>query len=73
MITNNLSLGFSDPYVKFFVGAEMVKSRTKKKTLNPVWNDQLTIFVDNDYLNGKGILKVEVWDWDMLKSHDYIV
>ena len=36
--------GFSDPFVKFLMnGSELCKSDTKKKNLNPVWNQNFAV------------------------------
>ena len=43
----NLSTGTSDPYVKFSLGKKVVyKSRTILKNLNPKWDEQLSIPVE---------------------------
>ena len=40
--------GSSDPYVRILQGEEMLhKTVEKKKTINPVWNDQSNIYVEN--------------------------
>ena len=57
----------SDPYVKFSCGGREVKSSTKKKTLNPVWDETLSLEV----LSSEAELLVEVYDADLLGS-DYI-
>ena len=57
----------SDPYVKFSCGGREAKSSTKKKTLNPAWDEALSLEV----LSSEAELLVEVYDADLLGS-DYI-
>ncbi|KAG7252253.1 hypothetical protein CRUP_038315 [Coryphaenoides rupestris] len=42
------SSGTSDPYVKFKVGGkEVFKSKTIYKNLNPVWDERVSLLVEN--------------------------
>ena len=42
----HITLGKSDPYVVFHLNGQRVyKSQTKKKTLNPEWNEPFTVQV----------------------------
>ncbi len=75
------SNGLSDPFVKFKVGNEKVKSSVHKKTLNPVFNEKFFLFVGDDNNNdGKDprtgavirLLKIEVYDWDRLLPNTLI-
>lgn len=64
--------GYSDPYLKFYMNDErhhIHKTSTKKKTLNPVWNDVAVVPITNRYHD---ILRVEVMDWDAATSDDAI-
>ena len=57
----------SDPYVKFSCGGREAKSSTKKKTLNPAWDEALSLEV----LSSEAELLVEVYDADLVGA-DYI-
>ena len=40
--------GTSDPYVRIMQGEEQLhKTVEKKKTVNPVWNDQSNVYIEN--------------------------
>ena len=42
--------GTSDPYVRIMQGEELLhKTVEKKKTVNPVWNDQANVYIDNPF------------------------
>ena len=42
--------GTSDPYVRIMQGEEQLhKSPEKKKTVNPVWNDQANVYIENAF------------------------
>jgi len=64
------SNGKSDPYLKIFYGTERYKTSIQKKTLNPKWAEEdsyvFPVFNDVD------TIKVECWDWDRLKSDDFM-
>lgn len=50
--------GLSDPYVIFTCGKVKVKSKTIKKTLNPVYNETFFMLIDpNNNLEIKGNTK----------------
>lgn len=41
-------LGTSDPYVKFKIaGKEVFRSKIIHKNLNPVWDEKVSLLVDN--------------------------
>lgn len=68
------SIGYSDPYCVFSVGEEKVTSSIKKKNLNPIYNEELKLYVDKEIVKDPNtMLRVECWDWDLLKSDDFIV
>lgn len=52
--------GVSDPYVKFTVGDISVQTSDRRNTLNPVWNERVSI----GYLNSATAITVEIWDKD---------
>ncbi|CAM1331331.1 Uncharacterised protein g10548 [Pycnogonum litorale] len=61
--------GFSDPYCEVRVSDEIVfKTSVKKKTLNPEWNESVTIKLPKPNES----LRVVVWDWDTFGWSDFI-
>ncbi|KAF1761616.1 hypothetical protein GCK72_009872 [Caenorhabditis remanei] len=70
------STGFSDPYCKVSLTpitskAHRGKTSTKKRTLNPEWNEQLQFVVPFKDLPKK-TLQIGVYDHDLGKHDDYI-
>ncbi|XP_035206982.1 double C2-like domain-containing protein beta isoform X2 [Stegodyphus dumicola] len=67
--------GFPDPFVKVQIKPDSMrrrfKSSTKKKTLNPEYNEQFAFEVDYQDMTKK-TLEVTVWDKDCAKSDVYI-
>lgn len=62
------SNGKSDPYVKVYLnGEEFYKTKTKKKTLDPIWNETATIDVDSRV---QSTLRFKVEDWDIGPEQD---
>eukprot|EP00457_Paulinella_chromatophora_P002789 gb/GEZN01002794.1/.p1 GENE.gb/GEZN01002794.1/~~gb/GEZN01002794.1/.p1 ORF type:complete len:647 (-),score=125.45 gb/GEZN01002794.1/:418-2331(-) len=64
--------GYSDPYVKFKIGKTKVKSKIKKKTLHPVYNEDFTMVVTAKDKGSMANLEVEVVDYDVVGSNDFI-
>lgn len=68
--------GKSDPYVKissYHRGSgwsDGSKTRTRKKTLNPTWNEKLTVFLDTADTDCRVL--IEVYDWDGFSDDDLI-
>ncbi|KAK2158561.1 hypothetical protein LSH36_167g03038 [Paralvinella palmiformis] len=63
------SNGFSDPYVVVLINEERkYKSSVKKKTLDPFWNEQVTL----PLLGPDDSLKVTVWDKDSFFCKDFL-
>ena len=58
----------SDPYVKFSCGGREVKSSTKKKTLNPVWDETLSLEV----LSSEAELLVSKSVWEVCNNNNEI-
>ncbi|KNC51806.1 ADP-ribosylation factor GTPase-activating protein [Thecamonas trahens ATCC 50062] len=58
--------GKSDPYVKFSLGAQQLKSKIKKKSLNPVWGETFMFCVPHFGAE----LHLDVMDWDKLSADD---
>ncbi|CAI2347755.1 unnamed protein product [Caenorhabditis sp. 36 PRJEB53466] len=70
------STGFSDPYCKVSLTpitskTHRAKTSTKKRTLNPEWNEQLQFVVPFKDLPKK-TLQIGVFDHDLGKHDDYI-
>lgn len=57
----------SDPYVVVKFGNQMAKTKVINSCLNPVWNEELSF---NRTEPGVGVLNLEVFDKDFLKSDD---
>ncbi|XP_059072829.1 protein C2-DOMAIN ABA-RELATED 2 [Cryptomeria japonica] len=57
----------SDPYVVVRFGHQKVKTRVIKKNLNPVWDEELTMYVTHSI---PLVLKLEVFDKDRLSRDD---
>ena len=61
--------GFSDPFVSFTMnGKKLCQSDTKKKNLNPIWNQNFAVKIPAE----RGKLIVEVFDHDVIGSNDLI-
>mmetsp|Transcript_30034 Transcript_30034/g.75582 ORF Transcript_30034/g.75582 Transcript_30034/m.75582 type:complete len:378 (-) Transcript_30034:26-1159(-) len=58
--------GLSDPYVLLQLGKQQKKTRVVKKTLNPIFDQTLTLFAVRD-----SFLSASVWDWDRV-GKDFI-
>ena len=62
--------GKSDPFVKFVLNGEKVfQSETKKKTLNPTWNQDFTVPIA---CRATAIFHADVYDWDFSGENDYL-
>lgn len=60
--------GKSDPFCKFELnGQEVYKSKTQKKTLNPVWNEYFEVAVPS---RTAADFSISVWDWDLATQPD---
>ncbi|XP_073005721.1 GTPase activating protein 1-like [Typha latifolia] len=56
----------SDPYVVVRLGAQRLKTGVKKKNVNPVWNEDLTLSIDDPFMP----IKIEVFDKDTFTKDD---
>jgi len=62
--------GFSDPYCKIILnGAEVYKTSTQKKTLNPKWNESFEIPIPS---RTAAKFRVEVFDRDLGDKDDFL-
>lgn len=56
----------SDPYVVLRLGKQKLKTSVKKRSVNPIWHEELTLSVTN--LNAP--IKLEVFDKDTFSRDD---
>ncbi|PIA63868.1 hypothetical protein AQUCO_00201295v1 [Aquilegia coerulea] len=56
----------SDPYIVIKMGKQKLKTRVIKKNINPEWNDELTLSVEDANLP----IKLKVYDKDTLSLDD---
>ena len=70
MDTKLIGKGSSDPQVKLAVGGDRTISTCKKQNLNPTWDESFQ-FALLDGPDGEQ-LEVEVEDWDLLSSNDFM-
>ena len=62
--------GKSDPYCKFELnGVEVFKSKTQKKTLNPVWNEYFELDIPS---RTAAKFRCNVYDYDFADKPDYL-
>jgi len=61
-----MSAGKSDPYVVFHLGNQQVKSKIRKTTLEPTWNERFQLCVPS--LDEKLVMKV--FDFDFGRTDD---
>ena len=60
--------GSSDPYVKFSCFGEKKKSQVKKKSLDPEWDEQIVLDIDDP----QQFVEIEVWDYDVVSADDFM-
>lgn len=63
-----ISTGLSDPYCWVEHGNEKLKTQTKKKTLNPRWDESFEFPV----FGADRKFKVTLWDWDQFGEDDFL-
>ncbi|XP_020252017.1 GTPase activating protein 1-like [Asparagus officinalis] len=56
----------SDPYVILRMGKQKLKSRVIKRNVNPEWNEDLTLSVEDPFIP----VKLEVYDKDRFSADD---
>jgi len=61
--------GYSDPYISIWCGATKNKTKTKKATLEPQWNETFVIPAAS---SAKKEIEVECWDADILSSDEFM-
>eukprot|EP00729_Bicosta_minor_P012120 gene12120-19563_t len=67
--------GFSDPFVQINLSSnakKVQKTKTIKKSLNPEWNETLTIASITAQQIAEERLEVNVWDWDRVSGNDFM-
>ncbi|XP_048633348.1 protein C2-DOMAIN ABA-RELATED 1 [Brassica napus] len=65
-IRDRADISSSDPYVVVHSGKQKLKTRVVKHSLNPDWNDHLTLSVTDPNLP----VKLTVYDYDLLSADD---
>ena len=65
--------GYSDPFVKLHLGPTVVRSTMQRKTLNPVFNEELRLPIAAA-MDGSvaSELRCEVWDADKIGVDDFL-
>ena len=58
----------SDPYCKFKIGRQKLKSTILSKSLNPKWMEKFDIRMFDDC----SVLHIEVWDKDFPQNDDFM-
>jgi hypothetical protein len=59
----------SDPYIKVRCGAQLHKSETQMKTLNPQFGFEAELLIISVY---QQYVEISLWDWDMASSDDFL-
>ena len=60
--------GLSDPYVVLSCRGTRHRTATKQRTLNPVWNEEVTFGDKNEYLVQRDVVTIKVYDKDLISS-----
>ncbi|CCH59453.1 hypothetical protein TBLA_0B06290 [Henningerozyma blattae CBS 6284] len=62
--------GTSDPYVLIFIdGLKMYKSKIVEKTLDPIWNESVKLYIPS---RAHSTILIKLYDWDMVSSDDFL-
>lgn len=68
-LSKNKTKGTSDPYVKFKLNGRLLhKSKTVHKDLNPVWNEEFTVPIEDPFQS----IQIKVFDYDWGLQDDFI-
>jgi len=62
--------GKSDPYLRIFCGPLKYKTKIVKKTLDPVWTNE--VFEIPGSIAKSNPIEIECWDWDAVGTDDYM-
>ncbi|KAA6378327.1 MAG: putative C2 calcium dependent membrane targeting [Streblomastix strix] len=63
----------TDAYVEIHYGLQnMQKTKIKKKSLNPEWNEEFKLKISKDFISDDNIIEFRVMDKDTLTSDDLI-
>ena len=68
------TFGLSDPYCKLQMGDQEFKSKTIKRTLDPVWNERYDFSITHELLTRRGgtgfCVGLSISDWDRFSRDD---
>ncbi|KAG0252634.1 hypothetical protein BG011_006870 [Mortierella polycephala] len=62
--------GFSDPYIKVYVGGNTHQTVTVRKNLNPEWNVSYDFDLEAQSMPNK--IELVFWDWDRFGKDDFM-
>jgi hypothetical protein len=60
--------GYSDPFIQVAVGAELLKSKVVKKSVNPTFNEAMIV----DVQPGACVIEIQVYDHDLVGSNEFM-
>ena len=64
--------GFSDPYAVITMGQQQFKTKTIKKSLNPLWSEEFYL-VSHPQMDDQNVpLKVQIYDYDTFTVDNFI-
>ena len=58
----------SDPYVRVECNGRTFRTRVKRQTLNPDYNETFEV----DVSDPSEVLRISLWDWDRLSADDFL-
>ncbi|KAF9180287.1 hypothetical protein BGZ51_006311 [Haplosporangium sp. Z 767] len=62
--------GFSDPYIKVYVGGHTYQTTVIRKNLNPEWNVSYDFDLEAQSMPNK--IELMFWDWDRVGKDDFM-